>query len=95
MSDKLLHLAGYALLGVLFYRAYRSRWENMPARRLFWLSAASTALYGLSDELHQYFVPYRNADVMDAAADAAGGLIGAALAMALHAVLDRRRSAGP
>ena len=26
--DKLLHCGGYSLLGVLFYRAYRSRWPN-------------------------------------------------------------------
>jgi VanZ family protein len=76
--DKWLHLAGYALLGMLFDRAYRRQWPQASPRLLFWASVVSTALYGLSDEFHQYFVPARSADPLDAAADALGGLLGVA-----------------
>jgi VanZ family protein len=75
--DKALHIAGYALLGALFYRAYGSRRkESSSPRRLAVTSVVSTVLYGLSDEIHQYFVPFRTADPLDLLADAIGGVIG-------------------
>jgi VanZ family protein len=95
ISDKALHVAGYALLGALFYRAYRSLWGRFPERTLFWASAVSAALYGLSDEIHQYFVPFRSADPLDFAADAFGGLLGAAAWMVLLAAHARHRSHAP
>ena len=39
------------------------------------LAFVFSCLYGISDELHQLFVPGRNADVYDAVSDAAGALI--------------------
>jgi VanZ family protein len=74
-GDKYLHIAGYALLGILFFRAFRSLHVGS---RLFVVSLsilASTA-YGISDEFHQSFVPCRTADVMDALADMVGSCIG-------------------
>ncbi len=51
----------------------------MAGNRLFLVSllsiSASTA-YGISDEIHQYFVPYRTADVMDVLADMVGSVHG-------------------
>jgi len=40
------------------------------------LSILSSSLYGLSDEIHQYFVAYRDADIMDILADMAGSICG-------------------
>ena len=40
------------------------------------LSVLLSSLYGMSDEIHQYFVPYRDADLMDVLADMLGGLMG-------------------
>ena len=75
--DKLLHLGGYGVMGILFYRTYLAGWPQAKKRRLIWASVISTALYGLSDEIHQYFVPERSADLLDWVADAAGGVLGA------------------
>jgi VanZ family protein len=50
-----------------------------------------STLYGVSDELHQLFVPGRNCDWHDVVADAAGSLLGAALGSALA---TRRRRGG-
>lgn len=36
----------------------------------------ASTLYGISDELHQYYVPYRNADLMDVLADMFGSVCG-------------------
>jgi VanZ family protein len=75
--DKLLHVGAYALLGVLFFRAYRTTpLKDYPAR-LALFSILSAGLYGISDEVHQYFVPSRSAEVMDAFADFLGSIFGA------------------
>ena len=75
-GDKYLHIAGYALLGMLFFRAFRSL---QIGNRLFvasLLSIVASTAYGISDEIHQYFVPCRTADVMDALADMVGSSVG-------------------
>jgi len=81
--DKLLHAGAYALLGALFFRAF----STTPARNnlagIVLLSILSAGLYGISDELHQSFVPYRNADVLDALADITGSALGAYLYLGL------------
>ncbi|HSM88997.1 MAG TPA: VanZ family protein [Desulfobacterales bacterium] len=75
--DKLLHFGAYGVMAVLFYRTYLAGWPQALKRTLIWASAISTALYGLSDEIHQYFVPERSADPLDWLADAVGGAVGA------------------
>jgi VanZ family protein len=40
------------------------------------MSILLTGLYGASDELHQYFVPFRSADVWDILFDLLGGIFG-------------------
>ena len=74
--DKLLHVGAYAILGALFFRAYRTTPFSDKLYRIITLSILSAGLYGISDELHQYFVPYRSADIMDAFADFSGSVFG-------------------
>ena len=75
--DKILHAAAYSLLGFLFYRALASGHPSKNTNTLLILSILFTGLYGLSDEIHQSFVPGRSAEAADALADLAGGIIGA------------------
>ena len=74
--DKLLHVGAYGLLGILFFRAY----ETLPLRNnknlLILLSIGSATLYGISDEIHQYFVPFRYADILDGVANTIGSIFG-------------------
>lgn len=95
VSDKLLHLAAYAVMGALFYRAFRFQWPRAAPGALFWAAAAATALYGMSDELHQYFVPFRSADPLDWAADAAGGILGAGALRVWQAIAARHAAGAP
>ncbi len=85
--DKYLHLLGYGLLGVLFSRAYHgsSRWSDGKLWHLAFVSILSAGLYGISDEIHQYFVPGRSADALDAAADFIGAALGAFFFLAFFA----------
>jgi len=74
--DKLLHVIAYACLGALLLRAFNSvRIQNKP-KLIIALSILLSSLYGISDEIHQHFVPYRNADVVDAFMDIIGSVAG-------------------
>jgi VanZ family protein len=75
-SDKVLHFLAYAVMGVLFYRAYQTLRIKDNLRMLTLLSVVSASLYGISDEIHQYFVPFRDADILDAVANTLGALCG-------------------
>jgi VanZ family protein len=77
ISDKVLHLVEYGILGLLCYRAFRSAAGEWGARHALWLAIVMATVYGLSDELHQVFVPPREADPWDLMADAAGAVVGA------------------
>jgi len=74
--DKFLHFVGYAILGILFFRAYSTLRIKNNVSLLIIISILSSTLYGISDELHQYFVPYRDAEAMDALADLLGSIGG-------------------
>ncbi len=74
--DKLLHFAAYGILGILFYRAYRTLRIKENIKLLMLLSVVSASLYGVSDEIHQSYVPFREAEVADAIADMIGAIAG-------------------
>jgi VanZ family protein len=72
----MLHFVAYALLGALFLRAFKTSRIKNNVRFMLILSVLLSFLYGISDEIHQHFVPYRSADLMDVLADMLGSLIG-------------------
>jgi VanZ family protein len=74
--DKLLHFVAYALLGALFLRAFKTSRIKNKVKFMLILSVLLSSLYGISDEIHQYFIPYRDADLMDVLADTLGGILG-------------------
>jgi len=84
------HGTEYALLGALLVRAFRRTRPAWSAARAVVAAAAVAAAYGAGDEWHQSFVPRRTAEWADFAADALGGLAGAAAAGAAY----RRRPLG-
>lgn len=87
-QDKMFHGGAYAVLGVLLLGAQRLSAGGYDWRQVA-TSALIASLYGISDELHQAFVPGRSSDVLDWAADT----IGALLATLLVAWLSRRYEA--
>jgi VanZ family protein len=74
--DKLLHFACYALLAALFLRAFNTTPLKHNLKLVLILSVLLSALYGISDEIHQSFVPYRSADYMDVLANILGSIAG-------------------
>jgi VanZ family protein len=63
-------LAGLVALGLV-----RSNGPALPRRALILWPVAFATLYGLTDEIHQLFVPQRTFDLLDLLADAAGATI--------------------
>ncbi|GAB4432104.1 MAG: hypothetical protein Kow0031_13470 [Anaerolineae bacterium] len=69
---KTAHIAAYAMLMWLWWRALSPRRE--AGWRQLWAAFALTVLYGISDEFHQLFVPGRTGQLADVLFDAAGAL---------------------
>ena len=83
--DKLQHSTGFVLGGLLLARALEG------TRGATLLAFAIGLVYAATDELHQLFVPGRNADPRDWLADALGLAVGVA-AWRLYIFLVERRA---
>jgi VanZ family protein len=89
--DKALHFLEYAGLAVFLVRAFRG--EGIAFRHAFVAAAGVASLYAASDEIHQIWVPGRDAAVRDWLAGSLGAIGGAGLYVA--AVRFARRFAAP
>jgi len=73
--DKVVHCAVYYLLGLLLMRmCIHAPWPVMVKYAAI-LTAATGIVYGISDELHQSFVPGRMSSVADVVFDALGVIL--------------------
>ncbi len=75
-SDKVGHTLLYAGLGLLFARARAGGWRGVSLGVIV-ATAVFAAVYGVTDEVHQYFNPPRNVEAADVLADTIGGSLGA------------------
>ncbi|MBW2127865.1 MAG: VanZ family protein [Deltaproteobacteria bacterium] len=75
-NDLLFHAAAYFLFGItLIIAAYPWYPEGGFPRRIHILLVVIGILYGVSDEIHQAFVPNRTCTLSDLAADSFGVLL--------------------
>jgi VanZ family protein len=72
--DKLIHAAVFGGLSLTVWRAMRCSAPRLSPIRLAALAGLIATLYGVSDEIHQWFVPGREMDALDVAADGIGAL---------------------
>lgn len=79
-DDKLAHVALYTVLGALLRAA---------TGRTGWAIGLASA-YGVTDEVHQAFVPGRQADPLDWAADTVGAALGALLVASFARAAKKR-----
>ena len=77
--DKILHALTYGFLAVAFLYAMLINGFKAPYQASF----IASSLYGLSDEIHQLFIPSRYFDLMDWGAD----MVGSALCLTCVALL--------
>ncbi len=72
------HVVEYAVLMILAFRYFERVFVQESFNRLLLLAGAFALMYGVTDELHQFFVPFRGARFTDVGIDA-GGIILASL----------------
>jgi VanZ family protein len=97
LSDKTVHALVYGLLGALVLRAVaRAEWAGVTLVAVL-TAALISGLYGVTDELHQSFVPGRSIEALDMVADAAGasGAAGVIWAWSIIRASWREKKARP
>ena len=81
--DKVLHALAFGCFAFSFsYWLGRDRWKAKPAVCVLIVCIAA-ACYGASDEIHQMFVPGRDASIYDWIADCTGALAASLLRTAI------------
>lgn len=91
--DKAMHFSAYAAGGVLLGAALRWSCPQWSWKKVVVVGSIALSLYGVSDEIHQMFTPFRSADVSDWIADTLGGLCGVKLfALGERLVVSRARA---
>ena len=92
-GDKLFHAVEYTFFGYLAARAFKN--SETPGFKINFrlLALLSGLVSGLSDELHQLFVPNRQADIWDLGVDGMGTFLGMMLMSTIHNLLIKKRAA--
>lgn len=85
--DKMAHLLVYGLLAAATLLAFDERWKIGKTRLILFITPIFCLFYGITDEIHQSFVPGRFPSFADILADVAGAVL-------VSLVWFRRREAG-
>jgi VanZ family protein len=75
--DKFQHLLAYAVLSAAVCLWFSPEFRERRLVITLFFAALISSVYGVIDEVHQYFVPGRDCDVWDWVADTLGAFIGA------------------
>ncbi|MCF8241504.1 MAG: VanZ family protein [Melioribacteraceae bacterium] len=77
LSDKVKHFIAYMGLGFLLGLALhlQTKYKKLGAGFLLY-AVLIASVYGLLDEVHQMFIPYRSAEFLDWLADFGGSILG-------------------
>jgi VanZ family protein len=70
--DKVAHICAYFAYGLCVQFAYYGLSGNPIKKKIIIGTLIISALFGASDEFHQYFVPGRTCDIFDFIADVTG-----------------------
>jgi len=87
---KAAHLLAFFVLGFCITSALKRLLKNRWL--VFWLSWGIATIYGVLDEVHQYFVPGRIFLVLDMVINATGALLGVSLSLFLNRKCRNRGS---
>jgi VanZ family protein len=89
-SDKGLHAVLYAGLGLLLVRTLAGGLRRRITAGMALTATVIGGIYGVSDEIHQHFVPTRQVEALDVVADTIGAAT-AAFALFGWSLARRRR----
>jgi VanZ family protein len=79
--DKFVHAVEFAILGYLLFRAVIHTPSFWLQRHALLVAIVVAVFFGLSDEIHQFFVPLRRLDMFDLAFDSLGAILGSLTAL--------------
>src|SRR5262245_56781769 len=85
-SDKVLHYPLYGCRAALVVRPVAGGFDRPVTIRTVIAAVIVSAFYGATDEVHQHFVPPRQMDAWDLAADSVGAAASALALYAAHAI---------
>ena len=74
-ADKIAHLLVYAMLGLALIYGFPQQLRRDRKVLIVSIVIVVSVLYGISDEIHQSFVPGRYPSISDIIADGAGALL--------------------
>jgi VanZ family protein len=86
---KTAHFSAYFLLSMLLFAALRLSNVKMPS--VAWLAFVISALYAVSDEVHQLFVDGRSCRLLDIGIDALGAFCAVGLILIIRLIVKRLR----
>jgi VanZ family protein len=87
----LAHVAVYALLTIAILHGLGGIGAGFGPR-VAGIAVAAAIVYGITDEIHQAFVPDRTGNLIDIAYDALGAFLGAAVAWIASTWMRRHRA---
>jgi VanZ family protein len=77
VSDKIEHFSAYLILAILLNLSLMFQNKYPILKKKAWLfTLIFSLLYAGLDEIHQYFIPGRDCDILDWLSDSAGILLG-------------------
>jgi VanZ family protein len=87
--DKIQHFIAYFVLALTIGLWFSlGKWHKYPIRLLF-ITMAIASIYGIIDEIHQFYVPGRNCNIWDWFADTIGAVLGALIIWFSHRLVFR------
>lgn len=72
IERKSAHVFEYAVLTFLAFSFFSRVFKKESLPKVIFLAAVFSFMYGATDELHQFFVPYRGAKITDVLVDVLG-----------------------
>jgi len=75
VSSYFLHMVEYFFLCILLIRGLNKGFQKDVPKWSYVVAIIISSCYGVSDEIHQRFVPTRQADMIDVAADVVGAFL--------------------
>jgi VanZ family protein len=73
-ADKITHFFIYGFLCFLIIRALSFSKKNFSIKSIYLISIIFSTLYGITDEIHQSFVPLRSVEISDIFANFLGAV---------------------
>lgn len=85
---KMAHFSIYTILGIVTMN-YMNTLEDKQLQKKAIYALAFCALYAVTDEFHQFFIPSRSAEIRDVCIDSSGALMGILITIAMQKLISK------